>query len=136
MKNKIVLMLRLIATAILFQTLFFKFTGAAESKFIFNSLGVEPWGRWIAGLSELVAGVLLLITPTQILGAAMALGIMTGALMSHILILGIVVRNDQGMLFSLACIVFMLCATILLLQRHQMLLLVRKGQALLQMLRG
>ena len=69
MKNWLALILRLIAALILLQTLFFKFTGAPESVFIFSTLGIEPWGRWFAGLSELVASVLLLLPATQALGA-------------------------------------------------------------------
>jgi len=52
--------LQVIAAAILAQTLFFKFSGAEESKYIFATLGVEPWGRVATGIAELVAAVLLL----------------------------------------------------------------------------
>ena len=38
-------LLQLVAAGILLQTLFFKFTGAEESVYIFTTLGVEPWGR-------------------------------------------------------------------------------------------
>src|SRR5258706_6343173 len=38
-------LLQIVVAVILFQTLFFKFTGAEESKYIFNPLGLEPWGR-------------------------------------------------------------------------------------------
>ena len=46
---------QLTAAAILGQTLFFKFTGAPESRYIFATLGVEPWGRIGTGVLELVA---------------------------------------------------------------------------------
>ena len=97
MTPKILLLLRLIAAGILLQTLFFKFTGASESKFIFSTLGIEPWGRWFSGFAELVASILLLVPVTQLLGAGMALGVMLGALASHVLILGVVVQNDGGL---------------------------------------
>lgn len=120
MKNKIILFLRLISAAILIQTLYFKFTGAAESKFIFSTLGVEPWGRIGAGLSELVASVLLLIPVTQALGALLSAAIMGGAIASHLFILGIVIENDGGLLFSLACIVLLFSSIIVFLRRDQL----------------
>lgn len=131
MKSKIILLLRLIAAVILLQTLFFKFTGAPESKFIFSTLGLEPWGRWFSGVSELIASILLLWPATQILGAVMALGIMAGALISHVLILGIVVQNDGGLLFSLAVIVSACCMALLFLQKKQVESWIHRGQRLL-----
>lgn len=97
--------LRLVAAAILAQTLFFKFTGAPESVYIFSTLGMEPWGRIGAGLAELVACALLLTTRTAVIGAALSLGIMVGAIGGHLTKLGIVVQEDGGLLFALALIV-------------------------------
>jgi putative oxidoreductase len=132
MKTKLVLGLRLIAAAILLQTLFFKFTGAPESKYIFSTLGIEPWGRLFAGASELVASVLILIPATQFLGAAAALGIMLGALASHIFILGIEVQGDGGLLFALACVVTLASASILFLRREEIPLWLDKGKSILK----
>lgn len=131
MKN-IILVLRLIAAIILLQTLYFKFTGAPESRFIFSALGVEPWGRWFAGLCELVASLLLLWPSTQLLGALAALGIMGGALVSHLFVLGIVVQNDGGLLFSLALVVALCSTLVLLLQRQQFFALVQNTQAMIK----
>ena len=118
MKSKIFLVLRLIAAGILLQTLYFKFSGAPESIYIFSTLKVEPWGRWFAGLSELVASILLLIPATQAFGALMAIGIMLGAILSHLSVLGIIVQDDGGLLFSLACVVLVICSLIAYNQRH------------------
>ena len=128
--HKIMLFLRLVSAAILLQTLYFKFSGAAESKFIFSQLGMEPWGRLLSGVSELIAAILLLIPVTSILGAGMAMGIMTGALLSHLLVLGIVVLDDKGLLFSLACTVFICCANIVFFQRQQIPPLINKLRSL------
>jgi uncharacterized membrane protein YphA (DoxX/SURF4 family) len=117
MKNKIILSLRIIAAVIFIQTLYFKFSGAEESKFIFSTLGLEPWGRWGSGVAELIASVLLLIPRTHLFGAIMGLGIISGALLSHLFVLGVVVQDDGGLLFGLACAVFACCAEILILQR-------------------
>lgn len=116
MKKKFLLFLRLVAAVILLQTLFFKFTGAPESKYIFATLGVEPGGRIFSGVIELIASILLLVPATQVFGAAVAIGVMSGAILSHIFVLGLVVQNDGGLLFSLACIVFISSALVIALQ--------------------
>jgi len=99
-------LLRLIVAIILVQTLYFKFTGAAESVYIFTTLGMEPGGRIASGMVELLAAILILIPSTTWLGALLALGTISGALFFHLTKLGIVVMDDGGTLFILACIVF------------------------------
>lgn len=118
--KKIILILRLISAGILLQTLFFKFTGAPESVYIFSQLGVEPFGRWFAGLSELIAAGLLLAPSLYLLGALMAIGIMAGAILSHLAVLGIVVQNDGGLLFALALIVSLSSALIVVLKKDEL----------------
>jgi uncharacterized membrane protein YphA (DoxX/SURF4 family) len=104
---------RLIAALILLQTLFFKFTGAEESVYIFSKLGMEPWGRYGTGVIELIAGILLVLPRTAWLGALLAAGVMAGAIFGHLTKLGIVVQNDGGLLFGLALTV-MACSLITL----------------------
>ena len=111
--------LQFLAAAILAQTLFFKFTGAEESKFIFTTLGAEPWGRVVSGCAELLAIILLLAPRTVTLGALLALGVMTGAIGAHLTKLGIVVQNDGGLLFGLALTVFACSGVILVLRRRR-----------------
>jgi putative oxidoreductase len=115
--------LRLLVAGILFQTLFFKFTGAPESVYIFTKLGLEPWGRLGSGVVELIAVILLLIPATVTYGALLSLGVISGALMSHLTKLGIAVVNadgtsDGGLLFALALVVFVGSAALLLLHRR------------------
>ena len=105
--------------AILLQTLFFKFTAAEESVFIFSTLGMEPWGRIGSGVAELIAAILLLTPRTVVWGAALALGVIAGALAAHLTRLGIVVQNDGGLLFTLALIVFLGSAILLILRRDE-----------------
>jgi hypothetical protein len=112
--------LQLLAAGILLQTLFFKFTGAEESVYIFTTLGLEPWGRIGSGIAELVAAALLLYSPTAAIGAAMAAGLMSGAIVSHLTQLGIVVKNDGGLLFGLALTVFTASLVVLFLRRSQL----------------
>ena len=111
--------LQLIAAVILFQTLFFKFTAAEESVYIFTTLGIEPWGRVASGMAELLAVVLLLIPRTVTLGALLSLGVISGALVSHLTKLGIVVKDDGGLLFALAVTVFVCSLLVLILRRQQ-----------------
>src|SRR5687768_12616345 len=87
---------RLIAAAILLQTLFFKFTGASESVYIFTKVGQEPWGRYGSGVVELIASVLLFVPGLTAVGALLALGVMAGAIFFHLTTLGLVVQDDGG----------------------------------------
>lgn len=105
--------LRITAAIILLQTLYFKFTGAAESIELFTKLGVEPFGRIAIGIIELITGIALLIPRTVFLGAFMGTGIMLGAILSHVFVLGIASNGDGGLLFLLA-IVVMACSVCLL----------------------
>ncbi len=111
--------LRLVAAVILLQTLFFKFTGAEESKYIFSTLGVEPWGRLGSGVVELVAAILLLVPRTTTVGAIIALATMSGAILSHLFFLGIEVKGDRGLLFGLALTVFIASLGVLYLHRFE-----------------
>ncbi len=110
-------LLQVVAAVILLQTLFFKFTAAEESVYIFSTLGLEPVGRIGSGIAELIAAILLLVPSTVPLGAALALGVMTGAIVSHLTVLGIEVKGDGGLLFALAITVFVSSAIVLFLRR-------------------
>jgi len=110
---------RLTAAIILLQTLFFKFSGAPESVYIFTKVGLEPWGRYGSGVVELIASILLLSSCHCWLGALLALGVMAGAIMSHLTVLGIVVQDDHGLLFALAITVSVCSLSTLALHRRQ-----------------
>lgn len=112
-------LLQVLAAVILLQTLFFKFTGAEESVYIFSMLGMEPVGRIGSGVVELIAAVLLLVPSTVTAGAALALGLMAGAIVSHLTVLGIEVKGDGGLLFGLALAVFVSAAIVLVLRRAE-----------------
>ncbi|KOF02816.1 DoxX family protein [Roseivirga seohaensis subsp. aquiponti] len=118
MKNKkskkiVSWILRLLAALIMLQTLFFKFSGAEESIYIFKQVGMEPWGRYLTGFVELIAGVFLLTNRYE-LGALLGLGTISGAIFFHLTKLGVEVQGDGGYLFMLAIVVFVSCTTILL----------------------
>jgi hypothetical protein len=118
--------LQVVVAAILFQTLFFKFTGAPESVYIFSTVGArlgvpafEPWGRIGSGVAELLAVILLLVPVTVPLGALLSVGVISGAIVSHLAFLGIDVMNDGGLLFGLAVAVFLGSLAILYLRRAE-----------------
>lgn len=110
---------RIAAAVILLQTLFFKFTAAPESVYIFTKVHAEPWGRVGSGVVELIAAVLILIPRTVWAGALLAIGVMAGAIVSHLTVLGIEVMGDGGLLFGLALIVFCTSTVALVLHRPQ-----------------
>ncbi len=114
-------LLRIIAAVILLQTLFFKFTGAKESVYIFSTLGMEPWGRIGSGVAELIASILLLVPGTVIYGALLSLGVISGAIFSHLTKLGIALPavDDHGELFALAVVVFVCSAALVVMHRQQ-----------------
>jgi uncharacterized membrane protein YphA (DoxX/SURF4 family) len=116
------LTLRLAAAAILLQTLYFKFSGAPESVYIFTTLGLEPWGRIGTGVAELIASALLLIPRTVASGALLSLGIISGAIVSHLTRLGVTIPavGDRGELFALALAVFFASGALVLLHRRQL----------------
>ena len=111
----------IIAAIILLQTLYFKFSGAPESVYIFSQLGIEPYGRIGTGVLELIIAVLLILKRTSIIGAILGLGVISGAILSHLFILGIEVQNDGGVLFGLAILVFVLLLITLILQKDKLL---------------
>lgn len=114
---------RVTAAVILLQTLFFKFTGAPESVYIFTKVGMEPWGRYGTGVVEFIAAILLLVQCKAWLGALIAMGVISGAIVSHLTILGIEVQGDHGLLFGLALAVFFTSAMVAYLHRRQIPLL-------------
>jgi uncharacterized membrane protein YphA (DoxX/SURF4 family) len=114
MKASIIIWLfRFTPAIILLQTLYFKFTAAEESVYIFSTLGMEPYGRIGSGIVELLAAILILIPRTTLLGALMGAAVMFGAIFSHIFVLGIEVKNDGGELFILAIIIFLCCIALI-----------------------
>ena len=124
---------RIVAAIILLQTLFFKFTAAPESVYIFTKLGafihtyvpfasigtVEVSGRIGSGMMELIAAVLLLTPRFVWTGAILAMAATGGAIVSHLTFLGIEVQGDKGLLFFLAIAVLVTSVIALFLHRMQ-----------------
>ena len=126
MKKHIPFILRLIVAVILLQTLRFKFTAHPDSVYIFETVGLEPYGRIGIGIVELIAGILLLIPRTAWVGATLTLGVIGGAIMMHLTQLGIEVNNDGGVLFITAIVTFVLSAIILYIYKEDALKLFKQ----------
>ena len=120
LQKTITWILRIIAAAIMLQTLFFKFTASAESVYIFTTVGMEPWGRIASGIAELIASVLLLIPKTTWMGALLGIMVMSGAVFFHITKLGIEIQGDGGLLFIYALTVLICCVILLLMTRPKL----------------
>ena len=138
--------LTLYVAFVFIQSLFFKFTGSPETVYIFQGK-LDPWAASlgfpggfapggifsakVVGTFELIASALLLAgavisrqRAVQVLGAAMGLGVISGAIFFHLFTpLGVAVVNtdgssDGGELFALACGVWVACAALLWLRRE------------------
>lgn len=119
MKSKIFLILRIIVAVILIQTLRFKFTGHPDSIYIFTQIGMEPWGRILIGVLELVAAILILIPKTAWVGAGLTASVLSGAIFFHLTKIGVEVQGDSGTLFYMAIGTFLLSLIILWHERKQ-----------------
>lgn len=107
MISKINFIIRFIVAVILLQSLYFKFSAHPQAVHIFSTLGVDPWGRYLLGGAELLIGLGLLIPKTAVLTLFSAIGLMIGAVMTHVFTpVGIVVEwdgnSDNGQLFAMA----------------------------------
>ncbi len=111
--------LQILCAIILLQTLFFKFSGADESVYIFDKVGLGAVGRIGTGIAEMFTAILLLIPTLAWLGAILGIGLMAGAIMSHFTILGIEIMGDGGYLFALGLTVLIGCLIVLYIRRKQ-----------------
>lgn len=118
-KNILSMILRIVAAVILLQTLYFKFSAHPESVELFTKLGVEPWGRIGTGVIELVTSILLLLPATVFIGALLGIGLMAGAILSHLTVIGIESQGDGGQLFMLAILVLFCCLILLFMHKNK-----------------
>jgi uncharacterized membrane protein YphA (DoxX/SURF4 family) len=105
----------------------YKFTGHPGSTELFTTLtdwlgfhGYEKFMRIGTGSFELLASVLLFIPAAQVVGAALSLCLMTGAIFFHVVSpLGIDPYGDGGVLFKEACGVWLSSLVILAIRRRR-----------------
>ncbi|EMY76123.1 DoxX-like family protein [Leptospira weilii serovar Ranarum str. ICFT] len=118
--------LRGVVAFIFLQTLFYKFTGAPESVAIFSKLGMEPWGRIGTGILELLTSILLFVPGWNWFGSLLGLGLMSGAVLAHLFVIGIEQENDGGLLFFMALGNALICIVLLWLERKTLTAVLRK----------
>jgi len=127
MKTNILLWIsRIVAAIIMLQTLFFKFTAAPESVYIFDKVHLGAPGRIGSGIAELIASILILFPKTSVYGAVLAVGVMAGAIASHLTILGIEVMGDHGQLFIYAVLVTIASLYVIWNGKEQLLSLIKR----------
>lgn len=119
MNKNILFVLRLIVAVILLQTLYYKFGAHEDSVYIFTTLGLEPYGRIGIGVMELIASILILMKRISWAGALLTVGLMAGAIFSHLTQLGIEVKDDGGQLFYMAVGTWVISLIILWFERKQ-----------------
>jgi hypothetical protein len=109
----------LVAAGIMIETLFFKFTGAEESVYIFSKMNTEPWWRYGQGVWELLASIGLLLPRWKWAGGILTTGAMGAAILSHMTWLGFSILGDHGLLFGMACVTFVCGFTVMMLHRRE-----------------
>ncbi len=119
MNTLFIIAIRWVPAIILLQTLFYKFSAHPTSVHIFETIGAEPYGRIATGILELIAGVCLVIPTLSIWGALLSIALMTGAILSHAIFLGINILGDGGQLFGMAVLTWLFSALIIWEQRHK-----------------
>ena len=142
MKKHIPLVLAVFVVLVFIQSLFFKFTGSQESVIFFETVGrwmseiplfvliadgFKNYGSVLIGIVELVASVLILIPATRAWGALAGLGVMSGYIFCHLAtplgvnrVIDAAGNTDGGVLFFVACGVWLSCAALIYVNRHQL----------------
>ncbi len=115
--KKVAWILQIICALILLQTLYFKFSAHVDSVQLFTELKMEPNGRILIGVLELIAGILLIIPGSAAYGAILATGLMTGAVIGHITVLGF--ADERLQLGLLAIAVLVMSISILVIRRTE-----------------
>ena len=67
---------------------FLKLSGNAQLVGLFQAIGLGQWFRYLTGTLEVAGAFLLLIPRTSGLGALMLAGVMLGAVVTHVFIVG------------------------------------------------
>lgn len=112
--------LQVIAALILAHAAYGKFTGTETVVFLFEQLGMGTSGRFLIGLIEAFA-VLMLLTPMMPqIGALLGFGTMMGALIAHCTVLGLEVKGDGGMMVAMMCIVVLTTSTVMYIRRKDL----------------
>ncbi len=106
-----------VAALLLLVAAIMKLIGDPGSVEVFVRLGMDPTGRYLVAVIELL-GALLLLSPFAALGAVIAVSVMCGAIIAHVTQLGLVVNDDGGVLVGMLVVV-LLCSGYVVISRRK-----------------
>ncbi len=102
-KKYLIWIFQIIPAVILFGTSYGKLSSKPLEVHLFTVLGMEPTGRYIIGVVEGLAALLLLTNRLSATGALLAVGTMIGALIAHITIIGFDLKHTILLSTVLTC---------------------------------
>src|SRR5437867_8077728 len=86
--NVVLWVLQIAAAGMFLMAGFLKLSGNEQMVGLFEKIGVGQWFRYLTGALEVAGAILLLLPRTSGLGALMLAGVMAGAVMTHVFIVG------------------------------------------------
>jgi putative oxidoreductase len=86
--NLVLWVLQIAAAGMFLMVGFLKLSGNPQLVGLFEAIGIGQWFRYLTGTLEVAGAFLLLIPRTSGLGALMLTGVMVGAVMTHLFIVG------------------------------------------------
>jgi putative oxidoreductase len=86
--NVVLWILQIAAAGMFLMAGFSKLVGNEQMVGMFEAIGIGQWFRYLTGALEVAGAILLLIPRTSGLGALMLAGVMAGAVMTHLFIIG------------------------------------------------
>jgi uncharacterized membrane protein YphA (DoxX/SURF4 family) len=86
--NVVLWVLQIGAAGMFLMAGFFKLSGNEQVVGVFEAIGLGQWFRYLTGALEVGGAILLLIPRTSGLGALMLAGVMVGAVVTHLFIIG------------------------------------------------
>ena len=110
---------RLLAAGTLLPVAYNKLSGGEMNRMLFEMLEMEPHGRIVIGLVEFTAA-LLLLSPQASVGSLLAVGVMLGAIIAHVTVLGVKVGGDGGLLVMMLGVVLISSAIVLVARRREL----------------
>ncbi|KUJ59927.1 hypothetical protein AR687_20815 [Flavobacteriaceae bacterium CRH] len=111
--------LRILITYYLLKYSYVKLSGQPSAIELFTTLNMEPWGRIIIGILELITVILILYPRTTALGGLLGMISMTAVIFYHLTELGISINGDS-FLFFIACAIFVASILLVIFNRKQL----------------
>ena len=86
--NVVLWVLQIAAALMFLMAGFSKLSGNEQMVWMFKAIGLGQWFRYLTGALEVVGAILLLMPRTSGVGAFLLVGVMAGAVMTHLFIIG------------------------------------------------